>query len=142
MLYVTNTLTDTSEHSDADNKSQVTAMVVSGDYLHVGTTGGRVFILDKLTMVAITNLHCHSDDAPYIRAILPLLQPQPTQQGGDLRLPDGHDAFTNSGVVTIGKGYREMFGRILSRHQLKVDKSLTYMLCWMHEHWRENQDVH
>ena len=129
-----------SERSDADNKSQVTAMVVCGDYLHVGTTGGRVFILDKLTMASITTLHCHSDDAPYIRAILPLLQP--TQQGGDSRPSTGNDAFTNAGVVTIGKGYREMFGRILSRHQLKVDKSLTYMLCWMHEHWRENQDVH
>ena len=127
------------ERSDADNKSQVTAMVISGEYLHVGTTGGRVFILDKLTMTPITTLHCHSDDAPYIRAILPLLQPQ---QGSDSCSSTGHDAFTNAGVVTIGKGYREMFGRILSRHQLKVDKSLTYMLCWMHEHWRENQDVH
>lgn len=121
------------------NKSQVTALLVSGDDLYVGTTGGRVFVLDKVAMTPVTMLHCHGDDAPYIRAILPLPQPHPVDQD---RVP-GQEAniFTNSGVVTIGKGYREMCGRFLGRHPLKVDKSLTYILCWMHDHWWQCQDV-
>ena len=117
----------------------MTALLVSGDDLYVGTTGGRVFILDKVAMTPITMLHCHGDDAPYIRAILPLPQPRPTDQ--DPHPGQKADVFANSGVVTIGKGYREMFGRFLGRHQLKVDKSLTHILCWMHEHWRQCQDA-
>ena len=129
-----------SQSSDAANSSQVTALLVSGDDLYVGTTGGRVFILDKVAMTTVTMLHCHGDDTPYIRAILPLPRPHQTEEDQDLLPGQDTDVFTNSGVVTIGKGYREMFGRFLGRHQLKVDKSLTYILCWMHEHWRLCQD--
>jgi len=131
--------TNVSSPCVAVNKSQVTALLVSGDDLYVGTTGGRVFVLDKVAMTTVTTLHCHGDDAPYIRAILPLLQPHPVDE---IPVP-GQEAIvsTNSGVVTIGKGYREMCGRLLGRHPLKVDKSLTYVLCWAHEYWRQCQDV-
>ena len=108
-------------------------MCVVGDELYVATTWGCILIADNVSMKPIMICRSHSDNTPYIRAIVPLVA---SSQATDFK-DDLEKNQVTPGLVSIGKGYRNLISCHMGVDDNKVDLSgHTVLLSWATELWK------
>lgn len=122
-------------------------MTVNDQYLFITTTWGCMVVVDKVNMAAVSCVHCHADESPNVRAVLPLVAQRTDNPAADstsnvavetsVRLPV---------IVTVGRGHRDPIIRhIPSRHDQRRDSTsrhAMYIQSWEARHWRHTALMH
>ncbi|XP_062602704.1 uncharacterized protein LOC134264432 [Saccostrea cucullata] len=118
-------------------------MKVSDKYLYIGTTSGCVIVADAVELKPYNVFCCHSNEDFYIRTIIPLQENSPPD-------PPHLKPFRPQGIVTVGKGYRDLILKtetetdqsfiqsIANRptgSPRKSIKSPTYIISWYAKNW-------
>ncbi|KAL5018104.1 hypothetical protein ScPMuIL_003826 [Solemya velum] len=77
---------------------QVTTLTVADGYLYIGTTWGCIIVANAVSLTPYSVFRCHGEED--FRVILPLFRGE---------MLEWEESTTVDGIVTIGRGYREVF---------------------------------
>ncbi|KAK3593623.1 hypothetical protein CHS0354_025515 [Potamilus streckersoni] len=96
---------------------QVTALTVVDKHLYISTTWGCIIVADSQSLEPYSVFRCHGDEEFYVKAILPLRPVIKMASSMEWNMSSLSRAFTNDGIVTIGRGYVDII-----RYVMQLDR--------------------
>ncbi|KAL3877512.1 hypothetical protein ACJMK2_035210 [Sinanodonta woodiana] len=96
---------------------QVTALTVVDKHLYISTTWGCIIVADSQSLEPYSVFRCHGDEEFYVKAILPLRPVIKMASSMEWSMSSLSQAFTNDGIVTIGRGYVDII-----RYVMQLDR--------------------
>lgn len=102
----------------AASRCQVSScLCVLDDTLYVGTSWGCLVVCNATMMQVLSVMRIHGDEWPYSQTILPLA------------------AEEEAGVVTIGRGYRDVIERYVKVYETSPSALSMCILSWNSKKW-------